>query len=143
MGELRMAAYAAALVLCACGGDDGGTTPPIDESAAVFDPERLLEIQIEVAPADWETIRVEHYDLFDRLLTSCPGPLPVDPYTVVAATVTIDGERIENVGLRKKGFLGSASRVRPSLKLSFDEYEPGRELYGLERLTLNNNQQDD
>ncbi len=145
MGKLRVnvwAAAATALVVCACG-DDGGTTPPVDESAPLFEPTRLLEISIEVAPADWDTIRVEHADLFGRLLTACPGPLPPDPFTVVPATVTIDGERIENVGLRKKGFLGSASRTRPSLKLSFDEYDPAREYRGLERLTLNNNQQDD
>lgn len=142
MGELRIAAIAAALLVCACG-DDGGTTPPVDESGPVFEPTRLLQIEIEVAPADWDTIRVEHYDLFGRLLDNCPGPLPIEPYTVVPATVTIDGERIENVGLRKKGFLGSANRVRPSLKLSFDEFEPGREWKSLERLTLNNNQQDD
>lgn len=143
MGRSRIAVLAVAGVLCACGGDGDGTTPPVDESGPVFDPAHLLQIDIEVAPADWETIRVEHYELFDRLVNDCPGPLPPDPYTMVPATVTIDGERLENVGLRKKGFLGSASRSRPSLKLDFEEFAPRREWKSLERLTLNNNQQDD
>lgn len=135
-----------ATVCAACGGDDGVVVDPEvpygEASAPLFDTTRLLEIDIEVAAEDWDQIRVEHYDLYARLVDDCPGPLPDDPYTVVPATVTIDGERFTDVGLRKKGFLGSANRERPSLKLSFDEYDPEREVHGLERMTLNNNQQD-
>lgn len=129
-------------VAAAACGDDGPPAPTYEEeSAPMFDPTHVLEIAIDVAPADWDTIRAEHYDLFGRLIDDCPGALPADPYSVVSATVTIDGEVFDDVGLRKKGFLGSASEVRPSLKLSFDEYED-REVHGLERMTLNNNQQD-
>jgi hypothetical protein len=119
------------------GQDPSGADP--DPSDALFDPDHLVEIEIELQPADWETLRVQHTDLFGRLVEDCPGPLPPDPYTIFPATVTIDGERLEEVGVRKKGYVGSVSRVRPALKISFDEYEPGREAFGLERLTLNNN----
>src|SRR5688500_5886746 len=81
-----------------------------DPSEPLFETDRLLEIDIELAAADWDALRVEHHDLFDRLLEGCPGPLPAGPYTVFPATMTIDGERFENVGVRKKGFLGSINR---------------------------------
>lgn len=47
--------------------------------------------------------------------------------------------RFENVEVRKKGFFGSLSSARPSLKLRFTE-DLGP--YGLERMTLNNDNQD-
>jgi len=124
------------------GGDAGADAPPVDPSAPLFDPEHLLVIDIELAPADWDALRVQHHDLFGRLVDNCPGPLPADPFTVYPATVTIDGQVFDQVGVRKKGFLGSINRTRPSLKLSFDEYQAGREVFGLERMTLNDNQQD-
>ncbi len=137
--------YAAVLLGCGGGGgapDAGSDAAPDDPSAPLFDPARLLDIDIELAPADWDALRVQHHDFFGRFIDACPGPLTADPYTVFPATITIDGERIENVGVRMKGFLGSVNRTRPSLKVSFDEYLPGREVHGLERMTLNNNQQD-
>lgn len=134
-------AAVAALSIALLGGcGDGGPGPDLSEP--LFEPDRLLEIDIELAPADWDALRVEHPDVFGRLVDDCPGPLPPDPYTVYPGAITIDGERFDDVGIRKKGFLGSVNRTRPSLKISFDEYEPGREVFGLERLTLNNNQQD-
>lgn len=138
---MRILPVVAAISLAVSGcGDDG---PGPDLSEPLFEPDRLLVVDIELAPADWDALRVEHADLFGRLVDDCPGPLPPDPFTVFPGTITIDGERFDNVGIRKKGFLGSVTRTRPSLKISFDEYEPDREVFGLERLTLNNNQQDD
>ncbi len=128
-----------------CGGGGGDQTPDAmvpDPTEAIFDPEHLLVIDIELAESDWDALRVQHHDFMARYVDDCPGPLTAEPYTVFPATVTIDGEAFEQVGLRMKGFLGSVNRTRPSLKLSFDEYEPGREVHGLERMTLNNNQQD-
>src|SRR5690606_12426430 len=62
--------------------------------------------------------------------------------TYFPARVTIDGAVIDNVGVRKKGFLGSLLMGRPSLKLRLDELVPGQRHAGLDRLTLNNNRQD-
>ena len=64
------------------------------------------------------------------------------PFTYFAADITVDGQLFENAGVRKKGFLGSLSDEKPSLKIKFDEFEEGVELFGYERLTLNNNNQD-
>ena len=54
----------------------------------------------------------------------------------------LDGEIVEEVGVRKKGFLGSMDTERPSLKIKFGEYVEGQELQGLKRMTLNNSRQD-
>ncbi|MCA9527236.1 MAG: CotH kinase family protein, partial [Myxococcales bacterium] len=58
------------------------------------------------------------------------------------ATVTIDGERFEGVGIRKKGFLGSLSDTRPSIKVHFEKFGAQARFRGLERMTFNNNRQD-
>ena len=56
--------------------------------------------------------------------------------------MTVDGRLLPNVAVRKKGFFGSLSETRPSLKVKFDEYVGGQQLNSLDRLTLNNNLQD-
>jgi len=65
-------------------------------------------------------------------------PLIVDPKV---KSLKINGVQMENVYIRKKGFFGSASISKPSLKLKFkgvktDDGEP------LDRLTLQNDKQD-
>ena len=63
-------------------------------------------------------------------------------YTDFKALANIDGEVLDNVSIRKKGFLGSLSRIRPSLKLNFDTHQEGRTFKSLKRMTLNNDRQD-
>src|SRR5690606_32903219 len=55
----------------------------------------------------------------------------------------IDGVTIDSVAIRKKGFIGSLDEQRPSLKVKFDEYIEQDPIAGLDRLTLNNNKQDE
>ena len=55
----------------------------------------------------------------------------------------MDGETHSNVGVRKKGFIGSQSDTKPSLKLRFDKYVDDQSLGGvINRMTLNNSIQD-
>ena len=64
-------------------------------------------------------------------------------FTWFEATVTVDGAAYAEAGVRKKGFFGSLSTEKPSLKLRFDKYVDGRLLGGvIDRMTLNNNLQD-
>ena len=66
-----------------------------------------------------------------------------DIYDWFPATVTIDGERHTEIGVRKKGFIGSQSDTKPSLKLRYDKYVEGQSLGGvMQRMTLNNSIQD-
>ena len=64
-------------------------------------------------------------------------------YTWFSGAVTVDGETHYNVGVRKKGFVGSQSSTKPSLKLRFDKYVDDQFLGGvMERMALNNSKQD-
>jgi len=107
-----------------------------------FDPDHLVEVDLELPAAEWDALRSETRALFDILGPSCQaGPAP-DVFHWREADVVIDGRRLERVGVRKKGFLGSLDTERPSLRIELDEYVPGQELDGLERLVLNNGRQD-
>lgn len=66
--------------------------------------------------------------------------LAADPYTFVVGDVRIDGETVENVGVRLRGKIGSARTIaqKPKFKIDFDEYIEDQRFYGLESLSLNN-----
>ena len=132
-------AFVFCLMLCHCNAAQGD-----DESYTVadglFSPTRVLDVQIELDPKDWEEIKEVSRDLFSSLQASTP---PESPFKYVKGNVTIDGQRINNVGIRKKGFLGSLDEDRPSLKIRFDKYQDQKPFGALTRLTLNNNKQDD
>ena len=69
----------------------------------------MLDISIEIAGEDWDTLRHQTRTLEDvfaeieRYGLSRPF---ADIYTWFGATVTVDGETHADVGVRKKGFLG-------------------------------------
>ncbi|MAI42048.1 MAG: CotH kinase family protein [Candidatus Azotimanducaceae bacterium] len=113
-----------------------------DPSAVLFDPSAIIDVDIVMDAADWDDIRNQTRDLTRIFGSGCRAEPFFSPFTYVPATVIVDGEEIENVGVRKKGFLGSLSRQKPSLKIAFDEYVEDREFLGMNRLTLNNNKQD-
>ena len=108
----------------------------------IFPTNRVLDVQITVTDKDWDTIRYQSRDFFSALHESRKVAPPEAPYTYVNASVTIDGVTFPNVGLRKKGFLGSLSTTRPSLKIKLNHTDKGAGIEGLTNLTFNNNQQD-
>lgn len=103
-----------------------------------FDVEHIVDIQIELPPDSWDEIRFQSRD-FTRSLSK---ESPKSPFKYVKGNVTVDGVLIEDVGIRKKGFLGSLDSSRPSLKIKFAEYVDQNPIEGIDRLTLNNNKQD-
>lgn len=116
---------------------DGG-----DPTAPLFEKTHVVLVDVELAPADWETLRNQTRDLFTLLAGDCTAqPFP-SPFTTFEGTVTVDGTRLTRATIKKKGFLGSLSIYRPSLKLKFDEYLDGQAVSGLDAMTLNNAQQD-
>ncbi len=112
----------------------------VDPTEALFDPARLLDVQVTLAPADWDALRQQSRDLLNAL--PCPEQEGTSPFTFFQGDVTVDGTLIANVGVRKKGFQGSLSTSRPSLKIDFTEFVSGQQFEGMDRLTLNNNRQD-
>jgi hypothetical protein len=128
-----------AILGVACGSDDERTainasSPAEDRSDELYDPARRLEVQVEMAAADWSELREQGYSLFEFQR----GEAGDFDYTFFDAAVTIDGERVESVSVRKKGGLGSLSRLRPSLILDLNRNVPGQSLLSVSRLTLNN-----
>ncbi len=122
-----------------------------DQSDFMFDPDRLLEVNIRMEQTDWDALRVEELNVFGLLGSPDCGTKPFSelgpPYNFYNAEVTVDGKTMTNVGVRKKGFLGSLSTTKPSLKIKFDEVvgqlqSNGQQLNSMDRLTLNNNKQD-
>lgn len=124
------------------GDDDGLTSPGPDMSDVLFDPDRVLDVRIEMAEADWTLLRNQTRSIWDILGGDCLAEPFESPFTYMPADVWIDDELVEHVGVRKKGFLGSLSTVKPSLKVKFHEYEPGQQFLGVRRMTFNNAQQD-
>ena len=123
--------------------DDGAEAHPSD---AYFALERVLDISIEIAGEDWDTLRHQTRTFEDVIAEIEEYGLSrpfADIYDWFGATVTVDGETHADVGVRKKGFLGSQSDTKPALKLRFDKYVDGQSLGGvMERMTLNNSIQD-
>lgn len=108
----------------------------------IFPTDRVVDVQITVSEKDWNTIRYQSRDFMTALNEKRQfGPLD-HPYTYVEASVSIDGVVFPEVGIRKKGFIGSQSHTRPSLKIKLNHIDKKTEIEGLTNLTLNNNKQD-
>lgn len=111
-------------------------------SPALFESHRVLDVSVTMAPQDWTKIRNHGRD-FGVLVNNCESKTPTpNIFEYVKADVLIDGTKLESVGVRKKGFLGSLSVARPSLKIKANEYNKTQRYQGSRRLTLNNNYQD-
>ncbi|MBS1123820.1 MAG: cellulosomal protein [Deltaproteobacteria bacterium] len=149
-----IATVALVVAVAACG-DDAGNAPPdgalvdagapdaaVDPSAALFPRDRVLDVAITLAAADWAALRNQPRPsgLAD---TTCARQPTAEGYTNYPATITIDGVTVANVALRKKGNLGSVSSTRPGLRIKANEYVAGQRIAGLKVVTLNNNHQDD
>lgn len=124
-------------VISVCVGSSDPTPPdpePVDPSDAFFAPDHLVQVTVELAPEDWQALRLEGRNLLDAF----EGKAWEYDYTKFTGIVTIDGTRYENVEIRKKGFNGSISIPRPSLKVDLS----GQNHAGIKKLTFNNNRQD-
>lgn len=148
------------LALAACDTPDASVRGlPCEGSAPVdadvtFDPDAVLCVAVEMVEADYEELSNQYRfpggneDQWPQVIRhtamSCSEPYP-DEYTWFPADVTLDGQEVRDVGIRRKGFLGSVvdGAARPSLKLDLDEYIDDQKLGDTERVTLNNNLQDD
>jgi len=107
------------------------------EAEAIFAPNRLVEVEIKLDPADWQRLRRQ-----SRSISSAFNDATAKPFDYFQGDVSIDGVEIGSVGVRKKGFIGSLDETRPSLKINFDKFVDQDPARGFGQLTLNNNKQD-
>ena len=114
----------------------------VPTSADPFSSNRVLQVEITMAPADWDKLSRQERDMTaqlgrERLNTTVPKP-----YTWFTAKVTIDGQTFQKVGVRKRGFYGSSDRNRPALNLDLDRELKQQNFQGRKSLKLHNNKQD-
>ncbi len=104
-------------------GADAGPEP--DPSDAVFSLEVLHEVELEIDT-----------DLFWQM--------DLDHENRVPATLTYDGVRLDEIGVREKCGIGSCTTIadKAGFSIKFDEFVADQELFGLRRLVLNNSIQD-
>lgn len=152
MGVSRHLVVAVIASLAACG-DDGATATPdagidaspdamVDPSDELFRPDKVLEVRITLAAADWARLRAGP-EVTPIPRTTCRDTPTAEAYPTFHANMTIDGVALTDVAIHKKGGLGSISSTRPGLKVDVQEFVPGQRIFGLKHLTLNNNNQDD
>lgn len=115
-------------------GNVGGSDP-----AWLYRSEHLLDVELTVDPADWDRLRREGRSI-NQSFSGCKNTS--FEYSIVPARARIDGEPVGVFALRKKGYLGSISQVKPSLRLVFDEPDRNQTVHGQDSLTLNNSRSD-
>jgi CotH kinase protein len=99
----------------------------------VFPVDDILEVALTLDEDAWDQLRNQGRSL-NEVFSGCRQ----DPmYSLKRAQATLDGETIPLL-VRKKGFLGSLSVTKPSLRLELDE----QRFRGRKELTLNNNRSD-
>ncbi|MBY6192236.1 CotH kinase family protein [Marinobacter hydrocarbonoclasticus] len=142
-------ACAVLILLQGCGGGGSDSSDPSDFDAPVepvnvggdgdlYAPDRVLAVDIRMPADEFRQLRSEA-----RTLASTDREcVPAFEYTEFTARVTIDGESMDKVVVRKKGYMGSLSPSIPSLKLDFNDLQKGRTYQNSSRMTLNNNRQD-
>ena len=116
-----------------------------------FNKEHILCIKVEIDKDDYENLENDTkfgvpvsgvWEEFYKYLSDCKNPWP-NKYTWFNADINVDGIQLSNVGIRKKGFLGSAITLNhPSLKFKTDKYVNEQFLGETERITLNNRGKD-
>ncbi len=128
IGLLGALALALILALVLNGWKTGETTV---EYASLFETDRVHTLDIRLSAEEWAAF-----------LETCTDK------QYIACDVVIDGETVENVGLRAKGNssmqrVTQAGNGRYSLKIEFDQYVDGQLYKGLDKLALNNLVNDD
>jgi spore coat protein H len=118
------------------GSTDGGAPanpapPGADPSDKIFSTDVLHEIKIVVDP--------QYMNRFTGM-----GPPPPNEMRV-PCTFTFDDITVQNVGIRRKGGVGSyilGGFQKPPYSIKFDEFVPGQEMAGVDKLLLNSANQD-
>lgn len=134
-------------------GDSGGSDSNDDsggaESAGEEDPEalfpkdRVVEVVVTLADADWAALRAESASWFDRFDgEACLDAPYVYEFGEYVGDVSLLGTTLHDVVVHKKGGWMDEDPTRPSLKLDLDQESSGRTFAGLDTLTLENQRLD-
>jgi spore coat protein H len=123
------------------GGSDS-EEPQGEDPAPSFDlypRSALLEVEISLPAEAWRVLKNEGLTI-NGVFTGCDRS--AYDYTKFEAKVRVGEHTFARAGVRKKGYVGSISNVRPSLRIDLDEYLPEQALGGSHAITLNNSLSD-
>jgi len=137
-----------------------------DPSASLFGLDNVIDVHITIKPDEWAKLQPPAHvrldgeavgEAFRDLIEDASqgghfrsekstrpglaGYLGVD-HQYGKGDVEIDGETVQNVGVRYKGngtFIEGHESRRYSLKIDFNEYVKGQEFRGMTKINLNNN----
>jgi len=121
-----------------------------------FSNNHMLCVNIEMNENDFQTMRNESRfgpDINDnngnaacavlvQYANDCDVPFP-NEYNWYSGNIEIDGNLVQNAGIRKKGFLGSIFSPAPSLKIETERYVQNSSFNLSKNITLNNNSQNE
>ena len=113
-----------------------------DPTASMYDPTRVISIAINMDVDHWNQLRAQERTFVSLFGGDCLAQPFNSPFSWFPAQLTIDGQLRNNIGVRKKGFLGSLDRVKPALKIDMSQFQANDPVYGLKKLALNNAKQD-
>jgi spore coat protein CotH len=119
--------------------DSDAGVEPSEDALDLYRPDHLLEVAVTLDPLDWDTIRAEGRSV-NQVFSGCADP--EFAYTEVLGSAVVDGQHLDDIAIRKKGFLGSLSDSKPSLRLVLDRQVPGQGLGEQKDLTFNNSRSD-
>ena len=102
----------------------------------IFNDEKALEINLIMDPQLYQQMMSERHS--GKTLLTPDAPLPDNPYNWYPADVEINGIRINHVGVRNRGFMGSLYSSDPRFKLQLDRYIPGQNFFGVKDITVSN-----
>jgi len=124
----------------------GGCRPGCsgENKSDAFFARPIVQIALEMPADDWESIRHQYKSRHSVFGTKdCRMHPSPNPYTYFSADITIDGKRYEKVGVRKKGYIGSQSTLKPSLKFDLSRFVEGQEHEDVDRFAINNSMSDE
>ena len=148
---MRFSLFGVVLLSLGCRPSTEYESCQLSDSELSFDSGDLLCVQVDM---HWRAFRQlgkqnrfggggseQLQGAFGHILTSCTDPFP-DPFSYYPASIRVGDISITEVGVRKKGFVGSVlqkSEERPSLRVKVDKYVEGQRIANYEKITLNNN----
>jgi spore coat protein CotH len=95
----------------------------------IFDDSVLHEINMTFEEVDyWDILNENFGNGFD----------PSEGVDYLMASVTIDGETVDSIGIRFKGFTSASAATKKPFKFDFNEFVSGKRYDGLRKLNLNN-----
>ena len=125
----------------------------LENQQLTFNTNHMICIHLEMDSSDFEQMRNESRfgptrqkwaTLWGGVALQsmrCDAPYPSE-FNWYVGNISIDGLSLSNVGIRKKGFLGSIFSEAPSIKIDTNKYVPDQYLGKTAHITLNNSAQD-